>query len=263
MAEERGEVGEALVERRDVDVGLLEKAAADAIDDRVRGLVNHDVVREAGEDRLAGDVAPRIFVVRAEIAEEDSVRVGAVKGVRRAEGMGKEVERRDVAGAPASGATGLALHPAPVDVPPQRGLEVLDGLGGHRIDHLLVKARIRLGRWQAAAHEDARVVEIDWLVVRPGRPVVIDDRDVVRRGVRPDGGTRCEVPAPHFDGHLVSEKPAAARIEGIRAKGPGRRPLGCVGRQRRRRLGRRRASCAVDLGGRGGRRELVEGRTGG
>ena len=69
VLEQRHDVGERLVERGRVRAGRLEEEATLAIDEGVRRLVGDDVVREAGEDGLAGQVHARIGAGRLEIAE--------------------------------------------------------------------------------------------------------------------------------------------------------------------------------------------------
>ena len=64
VAEQRREVGEALVEGQHVGIGRLGEVGADAVDDGVRHLVRDDVVRQAGEDALAGQVAALAGLVR-------------------------------------------------------------------------------------------------------------------------------------------------------------------------------------------------------
>ena len=88
VLEQRSQVRECLVECRNIHVGLFEKIASQTIDDRVRHLVHDDVVREAGENRLARQVAAGILAVGDKIPKEDAVRVGAIEGVRRLHRVG-------------------------------------------------------------------------------------------------------------------------------------------------------------------------------
>ena len=59
MLQQRDDVGEGLVEGADVGVRRLQEAAVHAVEQRVRGLVRDDVVRQAGEDHAAGHVVGR------------------------------------------------------------------------------------------------------------------------------------------------------------------------------------------------------------
>ena len=65
VGEQRGEVGEAFMEGQHVGIGRLGEVRADAVDDGMRHLVGDDVVRQAGEDALAGQVAALIGLVGA------------------------------------------------------------------------------------------------------------------------------------------------------------------------------------------------------
>ncbi len=59
VLEERDDVGERLVEGVHVGVGRLVEARMHAVEQRVRGLVRDDVVRQAGEDERARGVVVR------------------------------------------------------------------------------------------------------------------------------------------------------------------------------------------------------------
>jgi len=63
VLEQRSPSPRMLVECRNIHVGLFEEVASQTIDDRVRHLVHDDVVREAGENRLARQVAAGILAV--------------------------------------------------------------------------------------------------------------------------------------------------------------------------------------------------------
>jgi hypothetical protein len=54
MLEQRDGIGEGLVKGQHVGVGRLAHAPVQPVEQRVRDLVRDDVVREAGEDQLAG-----------------------------------------------------------------------------------------------------------------------------------------------------------------------------------------------------------------
>ena len=58
MREQRAQVGEALMEGQHVGIGRLGEVGADAVDDGVGHLVRDDVLRQAGEDALAGRLRP-------------------------------------------------------------------------------------------------------------------------------------------------------------------------------------------------------------
>jgi len=115
MLEDGHDVGEALVEGEDVAVRGLEVARAEAVDESVRHLVCDDVVREAGEDRLAREVRAGVFVVGAKVAEEDGEEVGVVVGVRAAERVRQEAEARAPLEAGTSGRAPRRSSRAPLD----------------------------------------------------------------------------------------------------------------------------------------------------
>ena len=61
-----------------------------------------------------------------------------------------------------------------MDTPAERALEALKRFRGHGIDHLLMKARIRLGGIDAALDQDFRIVQIDRFIIDLVAAVVID-----------------------------------------------------------------------------------------
>src|SRR6185295_12549687 len=97
--------------------------------DSVRSLMRDDVVRQAGEDGLAGQVASLPRVRRLEVAEQDPVRRAAVEGIGLAHGMWEQVEG------------GGAVRAPPADASPERVFEALQRLHRHRVDHLLMETR--------------------------------------------------------------------------------------------------------------------------
>jgi hypothetical protein len=66
----RNDVGKGLVEGPHVGIGRVEEAAMHPVDQRVRGLVRDDVVRQAGEDHPAGHVIGEIALGGLEVAEQ-------------------------------------------------------------------------------------------------------------------------------------------------------------------------------------------------
>ncbi|MCY1419938.1 hypothetical protein D9M71_355420 [compost metagenome] len=81
---------------------------------------------------------------------------------------------------PPVGGAAIDRHLAigPEDPPPQRALEDLDGLHRHGEHHLLVEARIALGRRQAVLRQDMGMVEVQRLVELPAGGVDVDDFQV-------------------------------------------------------------------------------------
>ena len=70
VLEDSDDVGEALVEGRHVAVAGLGEIFAQSIDESMRHFVSDDVVREAGENVLAGEIRSGILLVGAEVPEE-------------------------------------------------------------------------------------------------------------------------------------------------------------------------------------------------
>jgi len=124
--------------------------------------VRHDVVGQAGEDRLAGQVAPRVVAVGAEVAEEDGDLGRVVEGVLAFEPVRQHPQ---------------SLSVLEHQTPPQRLLEALEHAHGHGIDHLLVEEWVRLGRLEALAHEHGGVLQVDRPVQDLLGRVVVDHLD--------------------------------------------------------------------------------------
>ena len=176
VGEQRRQIGESLVERRNVDIGGLHEIFTDAVDDRMRRFVGDDVVRQTGENGLAGQIAPGIGAAGLEITEHDAVDTGIVEGIGLAHRMRKQIEAAGCGGPLLRRDVGRMRDFPPVNAPAQRRLESLQGLAGDRIDHLLMEARIGVARSKASGNQQIWIVEVHRLVVRLGGPVVVDDR---------------------------------------------------------------------------------------
>ena len=96
VQEQRRQIGERLVEREHVGVRWLGEEGPDPVDDRVRDLVRDDVVRQASEDALAGQVVALIGIRSPEIAEQDAVGLAAVERVGLDHRVRKQLEDPDV-----------------------------------------------------------------------------------------------------------------------------------------------------------------------
>ena len=70
MLEQRDDVGECLVKREHVGIGLLLKAGMQPVEQRVRGFVRDDVVGERAEHLRSRQRLRRILAAGAEIAEQ-------------------------------------------------------------------------------------------------------------------------------------------------------------------------------------------------
>jgi len=133
-----------------------------------------------------------------------------------------EDQAEDVLAPPALLGVERPLGAAPGDPASERALELVDGVARHRVHHLLVEARVGLGRRDTAVDQDVRVVEIDRPVVLVARGVVVDDGDAVVRALALRRAGH-EVAVAHVELHLVAEQPAAARVESEDAERPPRR----------------------------------------
>lgn len=172
MHHQRDDVGERLVEGQAVDAGGFDVAPVQAVEDRVGGFVGDDVVGQRGEHPAARQVHPRIAQRGLEVAEQQRLLARAVIGIGLAQRMRIDAQlgHRPV----------LVAIPdrRPEDLPPQRPLEQLDGLHRHGEDHLLMEARIALGRREAVLRQQVRVVEVHRLVELVAGGIDVDDFQV-------------------------------------------------------------------------------------
>ena len=174
-------------------------------------LVRDDVVRECRVHDLAG-TARRRGVTAPEVAEQQGPAVGRVEeGIRHLAGVG--VDPQAVLD-PVAGGGG----PGPSDRSSQGTFERTDRPHRDRVDHLLVRLEIHLGRLEPARQQDVRRVEIDSRVghrrLRPvaeldaAAVVLVDDRHEAADRPRLEGLVR----DPQRDD--VERPEAARRIDG-------------------------------------------------
>ena len=143
VLEQRHDVGEGLVEGEHVGVARLDEAAVHAVEQRVRGLVGDDVVRQAGEDHAAGQVlAGRVARRRGSSRTAAPSSPGCSRRWPRAARAGR------CAGAARSasrscGCVSLRRRPRrPQRLAAEGALEVVDGHHRDGVDHLLVELRV-------------------------------------------------------------------------------------------------------------------------
>lgn len=134
------------MERQHIAVRGLEEIGPQPMDDGVGDFVRNDVMREAGEDRLAGKVLTRRLSVGAEIAKEDGVELGVEERVSTEEGVGEQPEYR----------AGIAAIKCDRTAKCSSG--AIDDLRRNGVDHLLVKSGVRLTRRQTSLHQQCRVI---------------------------------------------------------------------------------------------------------
>src|SRR5260370_34752906 len=140
----------------------------------MRRFMRDDVVRQAGEPGLAGQVAARLGAAGLEIAEQNAVRRGAVEGIGLAHCVRKKIETFGSRCPRRWRGTGLLDSP-PVNLPAESRFEPLQGFACHRVDHLLMEARIGFTRSEASANQQFRVVEVDGCVISLGEAIVVYD----------------------------------------------------------------------------------------
>ena len=176
MLEQSHDVGERLVEGLDVTVRRLVEARVNAVEKGMRGLVRDDVVRETREDDRPRCV---VLVLRGdwEVAEKERLLGGRVVGIAVTKRV--RVDAQPSHELPVV----LAFRPPHAPISPERlaakgTLKVLDRGHRDRVDHLLVKLGIRLGRRMPVSRKKVRIVEVDRIVEDAARRVDVDDLDV-------------------------------------------------------------------------------------
>ena len=92
MSKQRRQVGKSFMKRRNVDVGRLHEIFAYSVDNGMRRFVGNDVVRQAGEDGLSRQIAPRLGAAGLEIAEQNAVCGGTVESIGLAHRVRKKIE---------------------------------------------------------------------------------------------------------------------------------------------------------------------------
>ena len=159
VLEQRDQVGEGLVERERVRIARVEQGRVDAVEDRVRRLVGHDVLGQAREHGAAGIDASRIGVRGREVAEEQRLALRIVERVLLPQRVRVDAQLTDI-----DGCVGALHVRRPQHAAPEGVLEVLDRPHRHRVHHLLVELRVGFGRREPALGEQGAIVEVDGLV---------------------------------------------------------------------------------------------------
>jgi hypothetical protein len=177
VLEEGDDVGERFVEGEHIRVARFGEIGVQPVQERVRGLVRDDVVREAGKDQAARQVRPGVLGDRWKIAEEQGLLLGAVVGVGLPQCV--RVDAKLAHELVYDTHAWLVGSRRPQRAPAQRPLEVLDGRHGHRVNHLLVKLRRALRQWQSVLCQHERRVEVHRLVEAVAGRVVVDDLEVL------------------------------------------------------------------------------------
>lgn len=164
-------------------------------------------------ESLTREIASLIGAVRPEVSEQDPVCVRTVVGVRLAQGVREQI--KTARSSPRHRRRAFAPFQAPPMYPAsERVFESLQGIARDRIDHLLVKARIAFGRRQAASDQQPMIVQIDRLIERLVRTVVIDHGETIAYR------TWLDVFVPDRCRHVVADQPTGAWIKCVDAQRP-------------------------------------------
>ena len=156
--QQRDDVRESLVKRGLVGRGGRHEAAAQSVDEGVRGLVNDDVVRQAHEDRLAG-----ISVV----TEYQRLGFARVKRVHLLEGVRDDLQ--------------LVSAKRPGDPPAERVLKMRQGTHHQRVDVAGMKRGISEDLRAVTRSCQLTLGNLSRFVHRACRRVVVDDLHAMAR----------------------------------------------------------------------------------
>ena len=167
---QRHDVGKALVQRQHVGIRSRVEPAVHAVQNGVRGFVRHDVVRQAGVDRGAGNVIAGIVGGSFEISEQQRDLLRAVKGIRLPQGV--RVDLQALAVAAVVERILRIVFGAPQHGPAERALEERDGGHRDRVDRLLMKRRIAFGGRAAVLAQQPRIVQVHRIVLDAGGVLV-------------------------------------------------------------------------------------------
>ena len=202
MLHQRHDVGKAFMKREYVGIGRLVETPVNAIEDRMRGFVRDDVVRQTRVDHAAGSMIAGIVRRRFKVTKQQSNLLRAVKGVRLPQSVRAHEQLADK----------LTIvkrvirisSRSPKHRPAQRAFEVLDRLHGHGIGHLLMKSRIAFSGGTAVLREQARIIQINrWVFLAGG--VHIDDFEVLAFRSWPLFGPLERFPS-YFQRHLADRR---------------------------------------------------------
>ena len=177
VEEQRHQVGEPLVERQHVGVGGHRERRAQAVQQRVRGLVRDHVVRERREDHPLRHGEACRLLARAEEAEAQVAALPRVARVALAHAEGPDDQ--------AHAAAAFRRVAGPGDVAAERAAERGVGQAADGVGHLRGELAVAGRRRVAAGHQQVGIVEVERqpaqrhrcaggvdLEQRPDRPLV-------------------------------------------------------------------------------------------
>src|SRR5437588_2458384 len=134
-------------------------------------------MRQTGENNSAGKLHARRRARSWKIPEDERLALRTVESVRAAKRMRINAQPR-LERFPFAWALSF-IAPDPKNSPPERALEIADGCHCHRINKLLMKLRITFVGIEPVSADDARIVQVDWLVKRAARRIVVDHFEIV------------------------------------------------------------------------------------
>ncbi|MFC3437231.1 hypothetical protein [Nocardia seriolae] len=146
MLEQRDQIGDRLMAGEDILIGGQPVLPPDPMHDGVGHLVRDDVVRQAGENHLSGQIRTRIVGVCLVIAEQHRAALWIEIGVLPLERVRHQSQ--------------LLLAPPP-EATAHEPLEPFDDTHSDRVDHLLVRPGITLGGPNSILRQQKRRIEID------------------------------------------------------------------------------------------------------
>ena len=128
------------MQSQNIHIGRLHEPGVEAVYQGMSSLVGHNVMRETGEDRLPWHVLTVLCGRCRKIAKQERLFCGAVVGIGFPQCMRIDSETLHVLLLIYSINQGV---PAGPESPAAQGLlEMVYGLPGNSIDHLLVKLRV-------------------------------------------------------------------------------------------------------------------------
>ena len=198
MLKERYQVGEGFMPCEHVRVRGHGKVLAEPVNERMGDFVGDDVRRQAGEDHLAGQIGARILQIGAVVAEQHRLARRVEVGVAALERVRNEAQ---------------LLVATPAETSAEIALESFDHARCNRIDDLLVRAWVTLGRLQAILGQHIRLVEIDHGVPALAHRIEVDDAQQLAFGPL----LQAEL-VGHTDGEVLARQPGGHRVKGVGAQ---------------------------------------------
>ena len=155
MLHQRDDIGEGFVKSQHVRIGRFIKLLVHPVQNCVRRFVRNDVMRKASVNSAARNVISGIAGRSLEVTKQEGDLHRTIEGVRLLHRVRPEGELTD------EFRFAVQVTCSPQHAAAQRSFEVFDGFHSHRIDHLLMKLGIALGRRPAVLRQQFRIIQID------------------------------------------------------------------------------------------------------